>query len=166
MKLLSACDIDCLLLHEFFNNILSHYIEKKIKLFFKLIEMDNSCSFPLFPSARQSICIYMWVSLVLDRPRQGETWVKDSDPSVNNTSFCEDLIHSGTTQWQNFFLAPISLSQGEKHTILLFMLCGCSQYWQWEKWRIHKRRLKIKHVCLCVSVCVCVYTCIHLCSYM
>lgn len=36
MKLLSACDIDCLLLHEFFNNILSHYIEKKIKLFFKL----------------------------------------------------------------------------------------------------------------------------------
>lgn len=60
MKLLNACDIDCLLLHDFFNNILSHYIEKKIKLLFKLIEMDNSCSFPLFPSARQSICIYMW----------------------------------------------------------------------------------------------------------
>lgn len=163
MELLSVCDIDSLLLHQFFNNILSHYTEKKIKLFFKLIEIDSSCSFRLFPNARQNICIYLWVSLLLDHPRQGETCVKDSQQCI--------LLwggDNGTTQWQNFYPAPISLSQGEKHTILLFILCGYSQYCQWEKLRIHERMLKIKcaSVCLCVSLCVCSYTCIHLCSYI
>lgn len=60
-------------------------------------------------------CIYK-VPLFLDHPRQSENWVKDSDPWINNAFFCEGVLNSGTTQCQNFFPAPISLS-GEKHTI-------------------------------------------------
>lgn len=78
-----------------------------------LIKIDNSCTLPFFPYARQSICMYLWVSLFLAHSEVGWNLGERHVPSINSTSFCEGMRDSGTAWWQNTFPAPISLSQGE-----------------------------------------------------
>lgn len=119
-----------------------------------------SLSFLMSGKAVAYICGCHYFLTTQGRVKYGQTWVKDSDPSVNKASFCEGLIISGTIQGRIFSLLPFPYYK-KTNALDDWFLCyvGILSVASEKNMRSHERRLKIKDLCLCLCAHIHVYIC-------